>query len=79
MRWPIVSLVLSTFEKLDFVRHPIPSFGTTPRNMISQSSPSRLAASHSVAERPRLAGLAKFSSGVRGLGSKKKHLKGFGR
>jgi hypothetical protein len=38
-----------------------------------------LAASHPAASRPRIVGLGKFSSGVRDLGSNKKHLKGFGR
>ena len=37
-----------------------------------------LASSQPIAGQPRIVGLGKFSSGVRDLGSNKKHLKGFG-
>jgi hypothetical protein len=38
-----------------------------------------LDACHPAAQRPRIVGLGKFASGIRDLGSNKRHLAGFGR
>jgi len=38
----------------------------------------RLAAAHPAPKHPKIIGLGRFSSGIRDLGSNKKHLKGFG-
>ena len=52
-------------------------FGWTPSRVVREGL-RLLAASHPPASRPRIVGMGKFSSGVRDLGSNKKHLKGFG-
>jgi len=38
-----------------------------------------MAATHPRPDRPRIAGLGQFASGISDLGSNKKHLKGFGK
>jgi hypothetical protein len=53
------------------------SFGWSPSKVVREAL-RRLALSHPLPGRPRVAGLGKFSSGVPDLGSNKKHLKGFG-
>jgi antitoxin component of RelBE/YafQ-DinJ toxin-antitoxin module len=55
----------------------VQSFGWSPSKVVREAL-RRLASSHPLPGRPRIAGLGKFSSGVRDLGSNKKHLKGFG-
>jgi hypothetical protein len=53
------------------------NLGWSPSRVVREAL-RRMASSHPVSGRPRIAGLGKFSSGVRDLGSNKKHLKGFG-
>jgi hypothetical protein len=52
--------------------------GWTPSEVVREGV-RLLAASHPAAGAPRVIGLGKFASGIRRLGSNKKHLEGFGR
>ena len=55
----------------------VQNLGWSPSKVVREAL-RRLASSHPLPGRPRAAGLGKFSSGVRDLGSNKKHLRGFG-
>ena len=55
----------------------VQSLGWSPSKVVREAL-RRLASSHPLPGRPRVAGLGKFSSAVPDLGSNKKHLKGFG-
>ena len=51
--------------------------GWTPSRVVREGL-RLLAVSHPASGRRKIAGLGRFSTGVRDLGSNKKHLKGFG-
>jgi hypothetical protein len=52
--------------------------GWTPSRVVREGL-RLLAATHPAGARPRIAGMGKFASEVRDLGSNPEHLKGFGR
>lgn len=56
----------------------VQSLGWSPSKVVREAL-RRLASSHPLPGRPRIAGLGKFSSDIPDLGSDKKHLRGFGR
>ena len=53
------------------------SLGWSPSEVVREAL-RRMASSQLPVERPRVAGMGKFCSGVSDLGSNKKHLRGFG-
>jgi len=52
--------------------------GLSPSEVVREAV-RRMAATHPRPDRPRIAGLGQFASGISDLGSNKKHLKGFGK
>ncbi len=60
------------------LRELVRELGWSPSRVVREGL-RLLRASHPALGRPRIVGLGKFSSGVRDLGSNKRHLKGFGR
>jgi hypothetical protein len=75
--WRLVIVFRAPSSRRD-LEQLVRALGWSPSRVVREAL-RRLAASHPLPKRPRLAGLAKFSSGVADLGSNKKHLKGFGR
>jgi hypothetical protein len=74
---PTVQARLDAASRRDLAQL-VQSLGWSPSKVVREAL-RRLASSHPPPGRPRIVGLGKFSSGVRDLGSNKKHLSGFGR
>jgi hypothetical protein len=65
-------------ESEETLNRLVQQLGWTPSQIVREGI-RLVAARNPVPGRPRIAGFGKFSSGIRDLGSNKRHLKGFGK